>query len=674
MSGSAVPTASTPRREGAVADRLGVTVLAMSESCADAVQTVLDAGGPAPATLERNPEACSDGAVLVVADSIDALDSDILVAGVDRDFLLLDDVEEQLVVRVELLRERTMRRRARKQRAERLRRRTMDLALAIHRADTIADLAVTVTDGLRSVFGVHRADVVIPADPHAPEDAASSLSWGSPGGESPALLDFVGSLESEAVMIAAQPTLSSAMAGTTIIDLSRENDATFLGGLFDAEVQRIILVPVGFEAGAQGAMLIEDAAAPERRTAFERSLLAFLGVQVGRAVCELWLRDRQLRSQHELEHTSAELQRLIDERDDLAVVVRSIADAINVGVIFFDTDNKPMLHNRMVERILALTEFDIATGRSNHVYASDRHTRVKQDKNILTETLEGDQRGLIYWVGDPEREQRAVVTEAHEISRPNGDRLGSAIVTYDVTDLANAIEIREEYLATVSHELRTPLTSIVGYLDLIDDGHDLDALGFGREFRTIQRSAEQMLELIRDLLSTTTSELSLRIEPMDLTALLSQSVSSFRPTIEASHQTLLLETPGTVLAHLDAARIKQVVDNLISNASKYTPEGGAVTVSLEPDGDNIVITVADTGRGISKTDQVRLFDRFFRSRDARDSAIQGVGLGLTIVKTIVDAHGGSISADSELGHGSTFTVRLPMRAVSTPLPTLPMKP
>ena len=121
-------------------------------------------------------------------------------------------------------------------------------------------------------------------------------------------------------------------------------------------------------------------------------------------------------------------------------------------------------------------------------------------------------------------------------------------------------------------------------------------------------------------------------------------------------------------------RVRARVLPLISNASKYTPEGGAVTVSLEPDDDSVVITVADTGRGISKTDQARLFDRFFRSRDARDSAIQGVGLGLTIVKTIVDAHGGSITADSELGHGSTFTVRLPMRAVSTPLPTLPMKP
>jgi signal transduction histidine kinase len=300
---------------------------------------------------------------------------------------------------------------------------------------------------------------------------------------------------------------------------------------------------------------------------------------------------------------------------------------------------------------------------------------VKQDKNIISETLEGDQRGLIYWVGDPQGEQRAIVTEAHAITRASGERLGSAVVTYDVTDLANAIEIREEYLATVSHELRTPLTSIVGYLDLIDDGYDIDSLGFAKEFRNIQRSANQMLTLIRDLLSTSTSELALRIEPIDLSSLLAQSVSTFQPTIDVARQTLQLEMPhSTVLAHLDGARIKQVVDNLISNAAKYTPDGGTITVTLERGDDTVAIVVADNGRGINKTDQARLFDRFFRTRDVREAAIQGVGIGLTIVKTIVDAHGGTIQVESEPGHGSTFRVTLPARAVSTPLPTLPMEP
>jgi signal transduction histidine kinase len=184
-----------------------------------------------------------------------------------------------------------------------------------------------------------------------------------------------------------------------------------------------------------------------------------------------------------------------------------------------------------------------------------------------------------------------------------------------------------------------------------------------------------MLTLIRDLLSTSTHDLALRIEPTDVSALLSQSVSAFRPTLDSSHQLLRLETPpGTVLAHVDPGRIKQVVDNLISNAVKYTSDGGTITVRLGRDAESLTIAVADTGRGISKTDQARLFDRFFRSRDVRDAAIQGVGIGLTIVRTIVLAHGGTIDVESEPGQGSTFLVRLPLRAEATPLPTLSMQP
>jgi signal transduction histidine kinase len=184
-----------------------------------------------------------------------------------------------------------------------------------------------------------------------------------------------------------------------------------------------------------------------------------------------------------------------------------------------------------------------------------------------------------------------------------------------------------------------------------------------------------MLSLIRDLLSTSTHDLALRIEPTDVSALLAQSVSAFRPALQASRQRLELKTPaGTVLAHVDGARVKQVVDNLISNAVKYSPENGVITVALERDEASAVISVADNGRGVSKTDQVRLFDRFFRTREVREAAIQGVGIGLTIVKAIVDAHGGTITVSSEPGRGSTFTVRLPLRTEATPLPTLSMQP
>ncbi len=650
-----------------------IVVLAVNEACARAARSALDAAelGADVARVEVGVAPPRHSPVLLVAESASELDPDELTAAVERDFILCDDVPEQLSLRVTVLRERCLRRHTRLAAAEQLRARSLELTGLVHGAPTLAKLGRVVTSELPRLFEGHAAAVAVfaPAADSAAAEGLADLGWSSQAGSDAGVLaaarDQLGERLRKAARSAAHRT----------IDLDQEHDAALVAALFGREARRAIAVPIVSDNASIGALLLADTDTPPRRTRFERDLIGYLGMQVGRAADELRLQERERLAQKRLHETSAELQRLVDEMDDLGVVIRSIADSVNVGVLFYDIDNRPKLNNRMVEEFLTLTGFDAETGLSAHVYASDRRTRVKQDKNIISETLEGDQRGLIYWIGDPEGEQRAIVTEAHVITRPGGERLGSAVVTYDVTDLANAIEIREEYLATVSHELRTPLTSIVGYLDLIDDGFDVEGLGFGKEFRTIQRSTEQMLALIRDLLSTSTRELTLRIEPADLSALLAQSVSGFRPAVGASHQRLELRLPQTsVLAHIDSGRVKQIVDNLISNAVKYTPDGGTITVSLDREEDFVVLTVADTGRGISRTDQSRLFDRFFRARDVRDAAIQGVGIGLTIVKTIVDAHGGTIGVTSEPGHGSTFIVRLPLRAGTTPLPTLPMQP
>ena len=660
-----------------VVEPLRVLILATEASCARDAERALDAAelGREVATVELTVSEDTRHLVLLVARTVDEIDDELLTGAVDRDFVLLADVSRDLAPRVRVLRERAQRRRSRQAHAERMRTQTIELALAVHSADTVDDLAAQLTEDLRSMFSAHAVSVVIPADPQNESSSVSVASTLHDGASAEPAALMIELAETEGFEPSAVPDELNIHAALPVCDLIAERDGETIARLFGARAHHAMFVTFPFGSGAKGVIFIADAEVPARRTGYERGLLSFVAMQVGRAVSELWMRDRQREAEEQLHATSAELQRLIDEMDDLGVVIRSIADAVNVGVIFYDNDNQPKLHNRMTEHLLALAGFDPATGLSTHVYGSDRHTRVKEGVNIVSETLEGDQRGLIYWMGSPDGEQRAVVTEAHVISKPDGERLGSAIVTYDVTDLANAIEIREEYLATVSHELRTPLTSIVGYLDLIDDGFDVDGLGFGKEFRTIQRSSEQMLTLIRDLLSTSTRELSLRIEPVDLSSLLTQSVSTFRPAIEAAHQSLRLETPhATVLAHLDGPRVRQIVDNLISNATKYTDAGGEIVVGLDRDDENVVISVSDNGNGISKADQTRLSDRFFRTRDAREAAIQGVGIGLTIVRTIVDAHGGTISVVSEPGLGSTFTVRLPMRADATPLPTLPLQP
>ncbi|GAA4167134.1 sensor histidine kinase [Gryllotalpicola koreensis] len=659
-------------------ETISVVVLAADSVCAAAARDALTAVGIDDVAVEIGAAPHERRAALFVVESTDDLPMDAVASSPEHDYILLEDVPDELAVRVELLRKRAAWRAARRDAAEKLRAETMRLTWAVHSAPSLDELAETATRGVVELFGAHDAVLVIPGGAGLEDGAFPPVSWRAREACAPAFARLVEPLLASDAGRGDQRWPDAALADQERIEvLRRERAPELFDSVFGGSEGggSISVVPVDCDDDISGVLLVADPESRPRRTAYERALLAYFGVQIGRASSELWLRDRERDVRDRLRETSAELQRLLDEMDELGVVIRSIADAVNVGVLFYDTDNRPKLHNHMVDEMLALTGFDPRTGLSTHVYASDRRTRVKQDKNIISETLEGDQRGLIYWIGDPEGEQRAIVTEAHSITRPGGENLGSAVVTYDVTDLANAIEIREEYLATVSHELRTPLTSIVGYVDLIDDGYDVDGLGFGKEFRTIQRSAEQMLALIRDLLSTSSHELALRIEPTDVSALLAQSVSAFRPVLAQSRLGLRLAAPeGTVLAHVDAGRLKQVVDNLISNAIKYTPEGGGITVTLDRDEASVVIAVSDNGRGISKTDQVRLFDRFFRTREAREAAIQGVGIGLTIVKAIVDAHGGTISVSSEPGRGSTFTVRLPLRPDATPLPTLPMQP
>jgi signal transduction histidine kinase len=226
------------------------------------------------------------------------------------------------------------------------------------------------------------------------------------------------------------------------------------------------------------------------------------------------------------------------------------------------------------------------------------------------------------------------------------------------------IRLRDEFVAVVSHELRTPLTSIIGYVELIADG---DAGGLTSEqaayLAVVQRSTNRLVELVGDLLLVAEAErgpLALELVEVDGAALAAHAVESARPAADARGIIVRLEQggPAAMLAG-DPTRLAQMPDNLISNAIKFTPEGGRVTVRADRRGSDAVFEVSDTGGGIADGDRDRLFDPFFRSREANARAVPGTGLGLTITKAIVDAHHGTIEIDSTHG-GTTFRVWLPV--------------
>jgi signal transduction histidine kinase len=251
------------------------------------------------------------------------------------------------------------------------------------------------------------------------------------------------------------------------------------------------------------------------------------------------------------------------------------------------------------------------------------------------------------------------------------ERRAGRIDRDNATRNAELIRLRDEFVAVVSHELRTPLTSIIGYLELLVED---DAGTLTREQQSyveiVQRSTNRLVELVGELLLVAESErgpLALELREIDFGSLAENAVQAARPTADAREIVLTLyqRTPGSIVG--DPTRLAQMLDNLVSNAIKFTPDGGGVTVRTARQFNDILFEVADTGGGIAEIDRERLFDPFFRSREATARAVPGTGLGLTITKAIVDAHHGTIAVANTPGGGATFRVLLPVAArVATP--------
>lgn len=246
-----------------------------------------------------------------------------------------------------------------------------------------------------------------------------------------------------------------------------------------------------------------------------------------------------------------------------------------------------------------------------------------------------------------------------------GSPLGRIVVLRDITGERESERLKDEFFALVSHELRTPLTSIIGYLDLVlDDGEGLDA-DTQRFLEVVQRNARRLLRLVGDLLFVAQVEarqLSLEQTQVDLGQIAAEAVEAARPRAENNGVELILSAEPARPLTGDRDRFGQMLDNLIGNAVKFSPDGGRVEVYLSDEGGDAILEVRDTGMGIPPEDLGRLFERFFRSSDATRRAVPGVGLGLTIVKAIVDAHHGEIEVTSDPRHGTTFRITLPYRS------------
>jgi len=254
---------------------------------------------------------------------------------------------------------------------------------------------------------------------------------------------------------------------------------------------------------------------------------------------------------------------------------------------------------------------------------------------------------------------RLAVTRRAE---PDGTVVGYVVVATDITEEREAARLKDEFVSLVSHELRTPLTSVLGYLELLQDGTDPLTEEQQEYVEVIERNARRQLRLVGDLLLTAQVDagtFAIAPQPVDLADVVRSSAVAATPAAEQARVALEVSALPTPV-RVDAQRIAQAVDNLVSNALKFTPAGGRVTVECAPTADGGArVAVSDTGIGIAPDELDRLATRFFRATTATRRAIPGVGLGLAITKAVVEAHGGTLDILSVLGEGTTFTISLP---------------
>ena len=265
----------------------------------------------------------------------------------------------------------------------------------------------------------------------------------------------------------------------------------------------------------------------------------------------------------------------------------------------------------------------------------------------------------------------------HEVSFPDGragnahltriPEVGFALTLHDITDLKEMDRIRSELVHTVSHDLRSPLTSVIGYTELIDRAGSLTDMQ--REFlKRIQESVQHITSLINDLLELGSMEAGLDTsrEFVQLDGILNYTLEMLQGQIKAKHINVQMDvSPDLPALRANPVRLRQVFDNLVGNAIKYSSDNGNVGVRMRAEDNQVIMQVTDNGPGIPPKDQAHIFDKFYRASNV--SSKSGSGLGLAIVKSIVEAHQGRVWVESVMGRGSSFFVVLPVVSDTVPV-------
>jgi signal transduction histidine kinase len=419
---------------------------------------------------------------------------------------------------------------------------------------------------------------------------------------------------------------------------------------------------VGGTCFAVGAIWVSRGLSPDPLAVNDFAAVVLLPVTLGFVSTTVYVAARRTRAQAVLLRQHSQLiENALERAREQQRLLDEVLNTVDFGVLAFDRSGQVTFVNRTQRRWL--DEFGEPKSAFVHrvVYQDDRSTPYPQTTRPFARALAGQEfDGLVIWVGEPGGRRAAYTVGSRALRDAHGEYRGGVVVVKDVTRELDAVRARDDLIGSVTHELRSPLTSILGYLDLVRDA-DLDEATL-EQLDVAASNAERLLVLVNDLLraaSDAEKNLPMSFVRADVAEIARESVAAHRIFAEDREVELEIEAPQTGMATIDPVRIRQVVDNLVTNAIKYNREWGTVRVSVREAGPAILLEVRDSGQGIPEADLARIFDRFYRTKSARNSTTSGTGLGLAITREIVQRHGGDLSVESELGIGSTFRVRIP---------------
>jgi signal transduction histidine kinase len=392
---------------------------------------------------------------------------------------------------------------------------------------------------------------------------------------------------------------------------------------------------------------------------FILALVSWLSARsLERTLADLHVINREL--DQRVQDRTRELAQALEREHAMAVRNQTILEAIGDGVLVTDSNNRVIVANPAANR---LAQCNLENKQLHEALANVQPDVLVEMESYMAEAVEDERPNIRF-----EWNQRTVAGNIAPVSLVLPGQAhtsgGHVMVLRDVTREVELDRMKTVFLGTVSHELRTPMAAIKGYVEILSDLAADSLSETGRKYLgVIDTNVRQLLGLANDLIDVSrieVGEIALYREWTRLEPIVEAAVDTVRQEFEKHDLSLAVQIePGLPELYLDSHRLTQVLLNLLTNAYKYTVEGGA-TVKVSRVNEAVQIVISDTGVGMTEEEQVHLFERFFRASHEVVQKAGGSGLGLVIARSLVELHGGTISAHSEYGVGTTFTINLPI--------------